>query len=109
MAKYWIMSEIHGAIGYLTDNDRYRIVLNKGHENHKYPSYLALYTKQGKYTFEHEEVLEWIKRRVYPPTMININQILKELHLPYYDESAIFYALEGRCSMDDVYIIKVPI
>lgn len=91
--------------GYLFINDKYDdcyIELNEGLE--EYPIFFQSFINKNKYTINSYWTYKWINERIVPYERGNINSILKDNKIPYYNELLLLISSKGNSSMDDNYI-----
>ena len=86
-------------------NDKYDdcyIELNEGLE--EYPIFFQSFINKNKYTINSYWTYKWINERIVPYERGNINSILKDNKIPYYNELLLLISSKGNSSMDDNYI-----
>ena len=96
--------------GYLFVNDKYDdcyMELNEGIED--YPIFFQSFIDKKKYTINSYWTYKWINERIVPYERRNINDILKDNNIPYYNEVLLLISSKGHSSMDDNYIEEVKI
>lgn len=94
--------------GYLFINDKYDdcyIELLEGLE--EYPIFFQSFVAKKKYTINSYWTYKWINERIIPYERANINNILKDNKIPYYNEILLLISSKGYSSMDDNYIEEV--
>ena len=94
--------------GYLFMNDKYDdcyIELNEGLE--EYPIFFQSFINKNKYTMNSYWTYKWINERIVPYERGNINNILKDNKIPYYNELLLLISSKGNSSMDDNYIEEI--
>lgn len=100
---YMIMSIEYGYLGELTVKDAgLSLFLLRHIETYKYPSYLGLLAKKGQYFFEHDDAMEWIRRRT--ERVLSDSMLVQKYGLSGHDPLAAFFKLKGESTLDDVYI-----
>ena len=86
-------------------NDKYDdcyIELNEGLE--EYPIFFQSFINKNEYTINSYWTYKWINERIVPYERGNINSILKDNKIPYYNELLLLISSKGNSSMDDNYI-----
>jgi len=86
-------------------NDKYDdcyIELNEGLE--EYSIFFQSFINKNKYTINSYWTYKWINERIVPYERGNINSILKDNKIPYYNELLLLISSKGNSSMDDNYI-----
>ena len=68
------------------------------------PLSLEIFAANGKLELGSDDVMTWIRGRIFPPGRQNISSILKELDLPEYDEFGILMYTMARCDKDELYL-----
>ena len=89
-------------------NDKYDdcyIELNEGLE--EYPIFFQSFINKNKYTINSYWTYKWINERIVPYERGNINSILKDNKIPYYNELLLLISSKGNSSMDDNYIEEI--
>ena len=89
-------------------NDKYDdcyIELNEGLE--EYPIFFQSFINKNKYTINSYWTYKWINERIVPYERGNINNILKDNKIPYYNELLLLISSKGNSSMDDNYIEEI--
>jgi len=103
--KYLITDDAGGDFGVLSyepESKRWHIEINRERTWEDTPLSLALYIRQGRYSLDERQSLDWVRDRVVPPNRQNINQILQSLGIPEYDEFAILQHSKGVCPHDNL-------
>ncbi len=94
--------------GYLFSDDNYEeyyIDLVDGLDS--YPVFFDLFIKKRKTTINSYWSKKWVMERVIPYERQNINDILKESKIKYYNELLLFVKCGGKSSMDDNYLKEI--
>lgn len=89
-------------------NDKYDdcyIELNEGLE--EYPIFFQSFINKNKYTMNSYWTYKWMNERIVPYERGNINNILKDNKIPYYNELLLLISSKGNSSMDDNYIEEI--
>lgn len=89
-------------------NDKYDdcyIELIEGLE--EYPIFFQSFINKEKYTINAYWTYKWINERIVPYERRNINNILKDNKIPYYNELLLLISSKGHSSMDDNYIEEI--
>lgn len=68
--------------------------------------YFSQYEHDG--VLEDKETREWVKRRVFPKTRMNADELLRELGLSEYDPIEILKKNQGACCKDQIWIEFIP-
>ncbi len=96
--------------GYLFMNDDYSdsyIELIEGLSG--YPIFFNSFIDKRIYCINSYWTYKWIRERIIPYERMNINSILKDNHIPYYNELIMLISSKGKSSMDDNYIEEIKI
>ena len=71
------------------------------------PGFLILSRLENKPVLSPYESLLFIRERIIPPNRCNIQQILADNNMPYYDEYFFIKIGNGKCVMDDFYFVPL--
>lgn len=85
----------------------YRLEINKSIPLAELHPSFRLYAQNGFYVFEHEQALNWVKRRVFEPEYEGIKLVLDNVGIDHYDAWEIFKKYNGRCTKDDLEAIRI--
>ncbi len=95
-----------GVLNYDTDTDYYSLDINPDYPIEDLPAILAAYRSIGKTSLDHNETLRFIRARVIPAERHNIDKILWEIDEDVYSELAMLEYTQGRCCMDEFYLLQ---
>ena len=73
----------------------------------EYPIFFQSFINKEKYTMNSYWTFKWINERIIPYERRNINNILKDNKIPYYNELLLLISSKGHTSMDDNYIDEI--
>ncbi len=71
------------------------------------PFIFAGHVKRGIYSIDSIQSRKFTEQRIIPPDRQNIGSILKENKLKSYDEFKLLQLSEGRCSQDDLHLVRI--
>ncbi len=63
--------------------------------------------KKGIYSIDSIRSCKFVAQRIIPPDRQNLGSILKENGLKEYDEYKLLLLSEGRCSQDELYLVRI--
>lgn len=89
-----------GTFELLDDADRYAVTLKEGLRTFDIPVDFMPEYQNGQRYFTNRAVFAWIADRVIPSGRQNIEEILRKMQLPEYDELGIFLYFHGKCTRD---------
>lgn len=73
----------------------------------EYPILFNAFVLKNNYMINSYWTNKWINERIIPYSRQNINDILKENKIPYYNELLMLIASKAHSSMDDNYIVQI--
>lgn len=73
----------------------------------EYPIFFNAFVLKNNYMINSYWTSKWINERIIPYSRQNINDILKENKIPYYNELLMLIASKAHSSMDDNYIVQI--
>ena len=62
--------------------------------------------KNCEYSIGHEKSIEFVRQRIIPSDRQNIGMILRDNNITEYDEYKLLLLSRGRCSQDEIYLVK---
>ncbi|MDR2108449.1 MAG: hypothetical protein LBP28_03185 [Coriobacteriales bacterium] len=98
----------YGTLTYQPDSKAWQLEINPARTWDDTPLSLAIYIRQGRYSLDARQSLAWVRDRLLPPNRQNINQILRELKIPEYDEAALIEKTGGVSANDYLYLVEQP-
>lgn len=75
----------------------------------EYPAFFNMFVLKKNYVINSDWTSKWINERIIPYSRQNINDILTENKIPYYNELLMLIAAKAHSSMDDNYIEQISI
>ena len=96
-----------GSFTLLSSKDKYLVTLIDGLDDYEVPIDFMMKYIEGRREFRGQEVFEWIQDRVIPSGRQNIDEILRKMNLPEYDELGIFMYFNGKCCRDSYRIEEI--
>ena len=72
----------------------------------EYPAFFNMFALNNEYMINSDWTYKWIKERIIPYERQNINNILKDNRIPFYNELLMLISSKAHSSMDDNYIVK---
>lgn len=72
-----------------------------------YPAFFNMFIEKKEYIINSYWTYKWINERIIPYSRQNINDILKDNNIPYYNELLMLIASKAHSSMDDNYIVQI--
>ncbi|MBO4666537.1 MAG: hypothetical protein J5666_00215 [Bacilli bacterium] len=96
---------IYGYIFSRNDYGKYYIEINDDVKEHG--AFFHMFLEKGKKVINTEWSRRYVEERAIPSNRQNINSILKNDKMKYYNELLIFIKAKGKSSMDDYYLEDV--
>ena len=96
---------IYGYIFSRNDYEEYYIEINNDVKEHG--AFFHMFLEKGKKVINIEWAKRYVDERAIPSNRQNINLILKNSNMKYYNELLIFIKAKGKSSMDDYYLEEV--
>jgi hypothetical protein len=94
----------YGVLSYEPETRAWHIEVNPERTWDDTPLSLALYIRNGIYSLDERQSLDWVRDRLLPPNRQNIHHILRALDLPAYDEYALILHTNGVSANDSLYL-----
>ena len=106
LRKYSIHEEGSEPVGYLYYDEGTRqysvdIIKRESGDYTGYPAILWESAKLGKFHLSHDLAYMYVREHVIPSDRAGIEDILKKLNFPYYDEIFFIDKFHGKNVMDD--------
>lgn len=73
----------------------------------EYPAFFNMFALNNEYMINSDWTYKWIKERIIPYERQNINNILKDNKIPFYNELLMLISSKAHSSMDDNYIEEI--
>jgi len=96
-----------GILTYAADTRVWHIEINPERTWDDTPLSLALHIKQGIYSLNERQSLEWVRDRIVPPNRQNINQLLGALGITEYDELVLIQHTKGVSTNDNLFLVEL--
>ena len=96
-----------GTLTYTPNTKAWRLEIDPARTWEETPLSLALYIKQGVYTLDERQSLDWVRDRLVPPNRQNIHHLLSTLGIPEYDEFALIQHTRGVSANDSLRLVEL--